>query len=83
MALERVSFFIYPLVQEIELEVITMLTKLRLIRLQKGLKQKAVATLIGIHDSYLNKIENNSVKPTEEILIKLSKVYEIHIKELI
>lgn len=60
-----------------------MLTTLKLIRMKKGMKQCTVATLIGIHKTYLNKIENNSVKPTQEILQKLARVYECNPKDLL
>lgn len=59
------------------------LSKMKLIRMKKGLKQNQVAKLLGVTKSYLSMIENNSVKPTDEILIKLSKIYEVHAKELI
>ncbi|XER15728.1 hypothetical protein SATMO3_60260 [Sporomusa aerivorans] len=51
--------------------------KLKVIRQQKGLMQRYVSQKLGIHNSYLCKIENGTVRPTAEIINKLYELYEI------
>jgi putative transcriptional regulator len=74
--------FILPIHSTGRREVSNVLTKLKLIRLQLGLKQNQVATQLGIHKSYLNKIENNAANATDELLKELAKIYKCTVKEL-
>lgn len=60
-----------------------MLSKVKLIRLQKGLTGKTVAKELKISNGYLSQLENGSAVITEDILRKLSKVYSVPIRELI
>lgn len=59
-----------------------MLSKLKLVRLQKGLKTKEVAKKLNVSVSYVSKLENGSAVVTMQILQKLASVYEIPAKEL-
>lgn len=59
------------------------LSKLKLYRLQRGLKQSNVAKGIGISKGYLSGLENKSVPITEDILNRLARYYGVAIKELI
>jgi len=59
-----------------------MLSKLKLVRLQKGLKTKEVAKKLNVSVSYVSKLENGSAVVTIQILQKLASVYEIPAKEL-
>ncbi|WP_371375085.1 helix-turn-helix domain-containing protein [Sporomusa aerivorans] len=59
------------------MEVFIMGKKLKVIRQQKGLMQRYVSQKLGIHNSYLCKIENGTVRPTAEIINKLYELYEI------
>lgn len=45
------------------------------VRIAKGLKQAEAAKIIGIHKSYLCKIEKRLAKPTPIILKKLEALY--------
>ncbi|SDF30415.1 helix-turn-helix transcriptional regulator [Sporolituus thermophilus] len=58
------------------------LTKLKLARLRAGLKQTELAKMLGVSPSYINKIENNAVKPTMELLFKLCRLLDISPYEL-
>ena len=60
-----------------------MLTQLKIIRMQKGLKQYDVASVLGIDQSYLSKLENKQAVLTPELLEKLSEYYKVEQKELI
>lgn len=51
--------------------------KLKVIRLERGYMQKFISRKLGIHNSYLSKIESGTVEPTAEILSKLYELYEI------
>lgn len=59
-----------------------MLTKAKLIRLQKGLKLKDVSYAIGISNPYLSQLENGSVCMTLDIILRLAKYYGIDPKEI-
>ncbi|MEG6584183.1 helix-turn-helix domain-containing protein [Dendrosporobacter sp. 1207_IL3150] len=48
----------------------------RLSRMKKGLTQKQAAELLVISRAYLCMIEKLQVKPTQEIIIKMRKLYE-------
>ena len=60
-----------------------MLTQLKIIRMQKGLKQYDVASVLGLDQSYLSKLENKQAVLTPELLKKLSEYYKVEQKELI
>lgn len=57
--------------------------KIRLLRQQKGLTQPDLASLLGIEQSWLSRIENDKVTPSGEILQKLLDVFEITLPELL
>ncbi len=54
-----------------------MLSKLKLVRLQKGLKTKEVAEKLHVSVSYVSKLENGSAVVTMQILQRLADVYGI------
>jgi len=58
-------------------------SKLKFVRMTKGIKQAKAAKAIGISRTYLSQIENKTLPTTMEILIKLAKLYEVDPKELI
>ena len=60
-----------------------MLTQLKIIRMQKGLKQYDVASVLGLDQSYLSKLENKQAVLTPELLKKLSEYYKVEQKELV
>ena len=60
-----------------------MLTQLKIIRMQKGLKQYDVASVLGLDQSYLSKLENKQAVLTPELLKKLSEYYKVEQNELV
>ena len=57
-------------------------TKLRNIRLQKGLSQAEVANAIGLDQSTYSRIESVQSEPKAGTLLKLAKFYEVDINAL-
>jgi len=51
--------------------------KLKQIRLERGLMQNFISQKLGIHNSYLSKIEGGTVEPTAKILSRLYEIYKI------
>lgn len=56
--------------------------RLKEVRLEKGLKQAEVAEILGIDDTTISKYENNKSQPDNEILKKLSGLYNCSIDYL-
>jgi len=52
-------------------------------RMRCFLSQSDAAELLGISRSYLSVIENLSVNPTQELVIKMARLYEVNPKELV
>jgi transcriptional regulator with XRE-family HTH domain len=64
-------------------EVFTMkITELKIQRLQKGLTQKEAADQLDISRGYLSQIENKQAVLTDELLLKIAKLYDVSVKEL-
>lgn len=59
-----------------------MISKLKLLRMNRGLNQFTVAKAIGIHQTHLSKLENKQFPMTPEILQKLAEFYKVHQSEL-
>ncbi|WP_435354242.1 helix-turn-helix domain-containing protein [Emticicia sp. SJ17W-69] len=57
-------------------------TKLRKIRLEKGLSQTAVANSIGLDQSTYSRIESDLSEPKAGVLMKIAKFYEVEISSL-
>ena len=53
------------------------------LRTQKGLSQFQLGRLLGVSDKTVSKWENGVSKPKLEILIKLSKIFNISVDELL
>jgi len=60
-----------------------VLSKLKLLRLEKGLTQWEVSKTLGVHRSYLSNLENNRESFTGDILQKLAAYYGVQAKDLI
>lgn len=52
-------------------------TRLRELRLSKGLRQEQVAKLIGVSESVVFTYENNTGRPSFEILVRLANLYRV------
>jgi transcriptional regulator with XRE-family HTH domain len=57
--------------------------KIKQIRKDKGLQQKAVALEVGLDQSNYNKVENGKREPSLEVLQKLSIILGVSIDELL
>jgi transcriptional regulator with XRE-family HTH domain len=57
--------------------------KIKQIRKDKGLQQKAVALEVGLDQSNYNKVENGKREPSLEVLQKLSTILGVSIDELL
>lgn len=52
-------------------------TRLRELRLNKGLRQEQVAKLIGVNKSAISTYENDIRQPSFEILVRLANLYRV------
>lgn len=68
---------------EANIHVMTVGEKIKQIRKDKGLQQKAVALEVGLDQSNYNKIENGKREPSVEVLQKLSGIFGITVDELL
>lgn len=57
-------------------------TKLRKIRLEKGLSQVEVANNIGLDQSTYSRIESDLHEPKASVLMNLAKYYQVSISTL-
>lgn len=53
------------------------LTKIKLLRMQRGIFQWEVAKKIGIPESQLSKIENGRVAPSQDLVKKIAAALEV------
>lgn len=53
-------------------------------RIEKGLSQRELAKLIGLHNSVVARIENGEInQPNISILIKISQLFELNLADLL
>lgn len=52
-------------------------TRLRDLRLNKGLRQEQVAKLIGVNKNAISTYENDTRQPSFEILVRLANLYRV------
>ncbi len=52
-------------------------TRLRELRLNKGLRQEQVAKLIGVNKCAISTYENDTRQPSFEILVRLANLYRV------
>jgi transcriptional regulator with XRE-family HTH domain len=57
--------------------------KIKQIRKDKGLQQKAVASEVGLDQSNYNKVENGRREPSVEVLQKLAVFFGVTVDELL
>ena len=57
--------------------------KIKQIRKDKGLQQKAVASEVGLDQSNYNKVENGRREPSVEVLQKLAVIFGVTVDELL
>lgn len=55
----------------------TFASRLKQLRLNKNLRQKQVANLIGVNKSAISTYENNTRQPSFEILVRLATLYRV------
>ena len=59
------------------------LTKIKLARMHRGLRQLDVSRHIGVSESYLSKIETGRVVPHDRLLVKLADALDVAATELL
>lgn len=64
------------------MSTLTLGKKIRNLRALKGLTQPELAEQSGVNQSYLSKIENDNVVPSDEILEKIAMAFEVNIAQL-
>ncbi len=58
--------------------------RLRQLRRERKINQRALATLVGVDFTYLSKIENERMPPpSEEVIVKLAEALETDADELL
>lgn len=57
--------------------IVDLTTRLKELRLNKGLRQDQVAKLIGVNKSAVSTYENGSRQPSFEILVRLANLYRV------
>ncbi len=55
---------------------------LKSIRLEKGLTQEALAEKIGIHATYVGKLEGGKSNPSVKMLFKISRALKVKLPDL-
>ena len=58
------------------------ISKMKLIRMQQGLRQFDVSRVVGISEPYLSKIETGRVRPSENLLQKIATVLGVDCEKL-
>ena len=58
-------------------------SRVKELRIQKGMKQIDLASVIGIDDSNLRRLENNRTSPTLKTLYRISKALEVDLADLL
>ena len=57
--------------------------KIKLRRIELGIKQKDLANIVGVSQQYLGKLENGKViNPGKDLMIKISKALDAGVLEL-
>ena len=59
------------------------LTKIKLARMHRGLRQLDVSRRIGVSESYLSKIETGRIVPRDQLLVKLADALGVAATELL
>ena len=53
------------------------------LRIQKGIKQVDLASVVGIDDSNLRRLENNRTSPTLKTLYRIAKALQVDVADLL
>jgi transcriptional regulator with XRE-family HTH domain len=61
---------------------VTGVTKIKIARLERGLRQWDVARQVGISESYLSKIETGRVKPDPNLLEKIAIALDVPVRQI-
>lgn len=60
-----------------------MLTRIKLLRQERGLSQRALADLLGISQQSINKYENHNIEPDIGMLRQIADVFGVSIDYLV
>ena len=55
---------------------------LRIARTKKGISQKELAVKVGVTNKYISLIESKGLKPSAEVMWKISKCVDASVQEL-
>lgn len=56
---------------------------LKIARLKKGIKQRELASKVGVTQQYIGSLENNKYSnPTKKTMLAISKVLDVSVQEL-
>lgn len=60
-----------------------MIKNLKMLRLEKGISQQALANILGISQQSINKYENHDVEPDISILVAMAEYFDTSIDYLV
>ncbi|MBQ2953646.1 MAG: helix-turn-helix transcriptional regulator [Clostridia bacterium] len=60
-----------------------MLTRIKLLRQERGLSQRALADLLGISQQSINKYENHNIEPDISMLQQIADLFGVSIDYLV
>lgn len=55
---------------------------LKIARVEKGITQKELASQVGVTSKYISLIERNDLRPSPDIMRKISKCVDVSVQDL-
>lgn len=55
---------------------------LKIARVEKGITQKELASHVGVTSRYISLIERNDLKPSPDVMQKISKCVDVSVQDL-
>ncbi len=59
------------------------MSRIKLVRLHRGLRQIDLSRRVGVSESYLSKIETGRVAPSDVLLVKLAEALDVDAMKLL
>ncbi len=57
--------------------------KLKIKRIEKGIKQKDLAKLVGVSYQYLSKLESDvATNPSNELMVRIAEILECQVQDI-
>ena len=57
--------------------------KLRILRKQRGLTVQQLGDMLGVHNSHIVRMEKGNRKPSVDLVLKISRVFDVSSDQLI